>query len=167
MSNIKRISLPSRLLQLRLRLLQQQQGASSSRASDPSSTSRSSASSTSRFSCANLFPTYLDPYAPDEPDPPQQQQEPQQQLQQRWREQVSVFVVSAQTGSGVKQLWQHVLKEAAAEPLVGAPAAATEGPSAEGKGGMGEAAAFNSKRRTAKRGVFSPANPAEMPDEFL
>lgn len=188
LSAYKHLVLPPYLMKLRMKLLLEQQRCSSSKnkgrsddcnksssssseneerddgGDDVYSSSRSNWSSKSA-SRGSLFSSFRSPYASDTPVEQQVQQE------ERSKQQVPVFLVSARTGSGIKQLWQHVLRTAAKGPpranLATAGAAAAAATPAAAATAAAEQAPPSLKRRAemSRRMALLLAGPEHMPDD--
>lgn len=152
LSGFKQLMLPPYLLQLRLKLLLEQQK-STSNMSDSEDTNDCSSDCGSK-SVYGLFTSHTSALG----------QQAQQREQRQPRNQVPVFLVSARTGSGIKQLWQHVLKTAAMGPLRPTPKAAAA-PEAAAEPAGEDPVSANKRTHKSRKMALLLAGPSEMPDD--
>lgn len=150
LSDFKQLMLPSYLVQLRLKLLLEQQ--KSTRNMSDSEDTKDCGSDCGSKGVYGLFTPHTSALG----------QQAQQREQRQPRNQVPVFVVSARTGSGIKQLWQHVMKTAAMGPL--RPKAAATPEAAAEPAGEDPVSANRSTRKSRKMALLL-AGPSEMPDD--
>ncbi|KAL8448548.1 hypothetical protein Emed_003728 [Eimeria media] len=150
LSEYKRLVLPPDLLQVRMQLLRQQQQREGSAPSGNNSNRTDPPSPVH----AQLRDPLFSPATTESLTQPEQEME-----QQTGKQRVPVFVVSARTGTGVKQLWQHVLKSAARFSKERSVSAANTLPR--------KVAKENVKSTKSRTRAPLRIQPAALPDEFF
>ncbi|KAL8455331.1 hypothetical protein Emag_000813 [Eimeria magna] len=150
LSDYKQLLLPPDLLQVRMQLLRQQH---QREGNIPSENTSNGARSSSPVS-----PLLRDPFL-SVATAESLLQPPQEMERQMAKQRVPVFVVSARTGTGVKQLWQHVLESAARFSKERFVSAASAPPR--------NAAKQNSNGTEIRKAVPLRIQPAALPDEFF